>query len=310
MAPRRGGSSSSSSYSSSCPGAFETTDSRVYLACIVIFFVVYLGIALSLSGARKKAGTGKRLIGAPYIVALLFMLIAYALDIASTVLVECETLAGSSYYSIAIAMTVFYYLAYWTLLFVVVYMLNTTLRDHTIVIIKIVLLAIVGIVFAITAAHIGVSSWNLWAVTDAGYWSNSRLIIRSAKELRVAWSVLYLLAVLAAGVLALMSSRQYGSKLLIWVSAVIFSMALWSIIAIVFAASNLTDGYPTMTFETSAALTYVQSFFQALSFILIMCIAKRGTWSKPTIPAANTTPYTQNHHAYAHAAGPQQPSYK
>ncbi|KAI8938269.1 hypothetical protein NX059_005928 [Plenodomus lindquistii] len=306
MAPRRGGSSyGSSSSSSTCPGAFEDTQSQVYFACIVLFFLVYIGIAIGLCVVRKKSGAGTRLIGVPYMSALFFMLVAYALDLVSMVLLECGTVA-STLYSLAIASSIFYLLAYWTLLFVVVYTLNTLLREHLespSKAIKMLLLAIVGVMFAITAAHIGVTSYNLWAATDDGYSSNANFIIHPAEQLRVAWNVMYFLSVITAGVLSLLtifamrSRRQSGSGLLGWVIALTFSMAVWIIIGVVVAASYLTDDFNIITFETNAALMYIQSFFQAMSFIILLCIARHGAWSKTGAAASMVAP--QDHYNQA-----------
>lgn len=56
-------------------------------------------------------------------------------------------------------------------------------------------------------------------------------------------------------------------------------MAIWSIIGVVFAASYSNDNINIITFETNAALTYVQAVFQALSFILLLCIARHRAWT-------------------------------
>lgn len=72
---------------------------------------------------------------------------------------------------------------------------------------------------------------------------------------------------------------------------------------VVFAASYLSDNFNIITFETSAALTYIQSFLQALSFILIICIARHGAWGQMATGAAPVTTYapvTQGQHIYAH----------
>lgn len=76
MAPRRGGSSGSSSGSSisSCPGAFSDTVTQVLFASDVLFLVVFFGITITLCSFRKKSGGGKKLLGVPYILALLFFL--------------------------------------------------------------------------------------------------------------------------------------------------------------------------------------------------------------------------------------------
>jgi hypothetical protein len=73
MAPKRGGSSSGGS-ASSCPDAFETSIQQVYLAQDVVFFLVFLGIAIALCSFRKKSVAGKKLLGIPYILTIFFFL--------------------------------------------------------------------------------------------------------------------------------------------------------------------------------------------------------------------------------------------
>jgi hypothetical protein len=55
------------------------------------------------------------------------------------------------------------------------------------------------------------------------------------------------------------------------------SMLLWIILGIVFAAYYLQ--LTLLTFETNAALVYLNNFAQALSFVFILCIAKHAAWS-------------------------------
>ncbi|KAL6707570.1 hypothetical protein ACN47E_003919 [Coniothyrium glycines] len=290
MAPRRGGGGGSSSGSSisSCPGAFTDRISQVYFACVVLYFAVFLVISIATCMIRKRTGTGKKLIGGPYIIALFIWLIAMGLEIVTSVLRECGTVDLDSYYSLAIATTVFYRLAYWALLFVAGYVLNIMLRKSLgspSMIIKVILLAVVGIVFALSCALIGVTAYNNWTQTSAGYDADAELIREPADQLRVAYAVLFLITVLITGglsvmtVLAMRAGKLPGARLLIWVVLLAVSMLIWVLIDLVFAASFLHDNYQALDFATQAALNYVQSFFQALSFVFLLCIAKHSSWN-------------------------------
>jgi len=315
MAPRRSGGSggSSSGSSSSCPGAFSDTISQVYFGCIVVFLAVFLGIAIAFCTVRKRSGVGKKLLGAPYVVALLLWIIAYALDLVGSVLRECGTVDLDSYYSLSIATSIFYYLAYYALLFVVAYTLNIMLRSHlggSIMPFKIILLAILAIMFALSCAIMGVNSYNNWTQTSAGYDADAELLMEPAERLRVAYSVLFLLSVLISGglslitIFAMRSRRLAGGDLLGWVVTLIFSMVVWVLLQIVFAAAYLQDSYEILDFTTQVALLYVQSFFQALSFIILLCIAKHASWNST---AAMDATQSQPMYAYGNTNG--QPAY-
>lgn len=64
-------------------------------------------------------------------------------------------------------------------------------------------------------------------------------------------------------------------------------MVVWVLLQIVFAAAYLQDSYEILDFTTQAALIYVQSFFQALSFIILLCIAKHASWNSTSAADAN-----------------------
>ncbi|CAO2654286.1 Nn.00g110190.m01.CDS01 [Neocucurbitaria sp. VM-36] len=319
MAPRRGGGSSSGGgvSVSSCPGAFSDTYSQVFFANTVLFFAVFLGISIALCTIRKKSGAGKKILGVPYIFAVFLFLLSYGLDLISSVLVECGTVNLNSYYSLLIASNVFWYVGYWLLLFVIVYVLNTMLRERlggVTVVFKVIYLAILGLMFALTCGQIGLSCYNLWTQTDAGYDAGAQLLTYSAERVRIAYSVLYFLSVLASGALSLVTvfslrSRRHATGDLVgWIIALYFAMVLWCILSIVFAAATLQN--TNLTFDTSAALSYILNFFQALSFIFLLCIAKHAAWSK-TADNATSSMYDPATHqpAYAPAMVPQQQQY-
>lgn len=78
MAPKRGGGGGGSSSGGSvntCPGAFSSTYEQAFLANDVLFFAVYLGIAVALCVFRKKGVAGKELLGLPYIGLIFFSLV-------------------------------------------------------------------------------------------------------------------------------------------------------------------------------------------------------------------------------------------
>jgi hypothetical protein len=66
MAPRRGGRNDSV-----CAGAFSGIPSQVYFAEDVLFFTAFLSIGVALCVFRKRGGAGKKLLGIPYILAVL-----------------------------------------------------------------------------------------------------------------------------------------------------------------------------------------------------------------------------------------------
>ncbi|KAF1848429.1 uncharacterized protein K460DRAFT_275791 [Cucurbitaria berberidis CBS 394.84] len=283
---------------SSCPGAFAETYSQVNLANIVLYFAVFLGISIALCSVRKKSGAGRKILGLPYILAIFLFLLSYGLELIAAILQECDTINTDRYYSLLIATNVFWYLAYWLLLFVVVYVLNTMLRERlsgVTAVYKVIYIAILGVMFAITCGQIGLTCYNLWTQTEAGYDANADLIVHPAEQLRVAYSVLYLISVIASGALSLMtiatlrSRRHPVGDLQGWIIALIFSMVIWVLLSVVFAAAYLQD--TLLTFEASAALTYISNFFQALSFIFLLGIAKHAAWNKTAESAAAAQGY-------------------
>jgi len=297
MAPRRGGSSSSGS-TSSCPGAFSSTLEQVAFACDVLFLAVFIGITIAMFMYRKRtSGLGKKLLSLPYIAAVLFYLLGQMCSVVASVLLQCRQTDFYSVYSWNIATTVFYNLSYILLLFVVVYTLNMMLRQqlgHVSKILKIALLVIVVFMGAITCVRIGLRSYYNWTFMQGlnSSWSSRAARVQfmlAVQRFSMAWDALYLLSVLAAGALALMTIVQLRSRrspagdLIGWVIALFLAMLFWIILIIVFAAFGL--GYVDYSIELSTTLTYLLSFSQALSFIFIICIAKHASWNTSTVVA-------------------------
>jgi hypothetical protein len=85
-------------------------------------------------------------------------------------------------------------------------------------------------------------------------------------------------------------------------------MLLWSILCIVFPALSL-EGFYTV-FEANATMTYFLNFFQVLSFVIILCIAKHTSWSNslgandPMFAPKNFGQNVQQQQLYAYAPSP------
>jgi hypothetical protein len=141
----------------------------------------------------------------------------YACSVIATVLLQCEATEIYNIYRLQIPITIFINLSYWFLLFVVVFTLNTMLRQqlgYTSAIYKGALIAIVGLMGALTCGKIGLSSYINWSRTEVG-WSRSsynRGLILTQQQYNAAYYSLYLVSVLVAGGLALMSITSLRSR--------------------------------------------------------------------------------------------------
>lgn len=141
-------------------------------------------------------------------------------SVVASVLLQCRQTDFYSVYSWNIATTVFYNLSYTLLLFVVVYTLNMMLRQqlgHVSKILKIALLVIVVFMGAITCVRIGLRSYYNWTFMQGlnSSWSSRAARVQfmlAVQRFSMAWDALYLLSVLAAGALALMTIVQLRSR--------------------------------------------------------------------------------------------------
>jgi hypothetical protein len=140
---------------------------------------------------------------------------ATILDLISTIMIQCDTLSYSSYYNIIIASNIFYGLGTWGLFFVVTYQLNKMLREQhggSNMVFKVVPLVIVAVMFAITAGHLGLSSYNVWSETDAGYNAGGSWIYGVQEKLQLAKSILQLSGLIASGALCMMTIFAMRSR--------------------------------------------------------------------------------------------------
>ncbi|KAF1832469.1 hypothetical protein BDW02DRAFT_581227 [Decorospora gaudefroyi] len=320
MAPRRGGGSAGGYSSDSCPGAFSDLFERVYLAMVVLFLVVYIGISIAQCCVHKRSGAGKKLTGAPYMLSLALMILAYGFGLVYSVGDECGALdyQYTTTFALMIADDILYYLGNWGLLFVVFYTLNTMLRERLglTMVFKIMPLVILGILFAIQFGFLGLHFYNNGELL---YGSSGEYFLEEVDKLGLANSVLFLVAVVASGALSMMSvfamrSRglpggvccsPHASMLILssltayqglvrWVVILYVTLLIRAIIGLVsYVVSNLT-------WKTSIALVYITDLCLALSFVFLLCIAKHVSWSKTTTvtPGQFYTPGTQQQTTY------------
>jgi hypothetical protein len=133
----------------------------------------------------------------------------------ASVLIECRTADLDTYYSLYIAMNIFYYLAVWILLVLVVFVLNSMLREQLgggLGIFRIIYAAICGLMFCMTCGAIGLSAYNLWTQTSDGEFSDARTLIHEQMQFRMAYCVLYLISIIASGVLSLITLLSIRSR--------------------------------------------------------------------------------------------------
>ncbi|USP75269.1 uncharacterized protein yc1106_02543 [Curvularia clavata] len=289
MAPRRssGGGYHGGSSSNTCPGAFSYWTSQANLAYYILFLIMYIGISFGLCIVRKRSGPGKRLIGVVYIFALLFAIISLALDLVNLVLSECEVSLPTDYDNVSIASTVLYHLSCLGLLFVVLYKLNSMLRSRlgsVVTTVRVILLAIFGIMAAVYIAYIALSGY-LWS-NDLYYYRNEADgLVDSTQKLSMAVRSLYLICVLVSTVLAITTVSSLrrahisGGDLLGWIITLHLFMIIWAVLAVVIPALT-TYSKLDVSPVTSFALAYILTFFQALSFIALLAIAKHASWGQ------------------------------
>lgn len=113
------------------------------------------------------------------------------------------------------ATVAFYRFAYLSLLFVAGYVLNVKLCESfgkSSRSIKVALLAEMGVVFALSCGIIGVTAYNNWTQTSAGYDAGAPLIIEPAERLRVAYAVIFFFSVLATSALSILTVVGARSK--------------------------------------------------------------------------------------------------
>lgn len=262
----------------------------------------------------------------------------YSLIIIGCVLRECRVGSIYDYYNWAIAFTVFFRLSTYLLLVVVLWVVNSALRDHLgnhPGFFKIIYGIVLGIVGVIMAVYVGIQCYNTWLNTDAGSDSDGEYLGDEQEQVTVAYWVLYLVAVVLSGALSLMAvvslrSRQAGGvrqssinydcfkliatqNLLGWVIALTFTMFIWTLFVVIEAGAGLQDNF--LGLNTYYAFEYIIDLFQSAAWIILLFIAKSAVFKAPVdnndpqIYNQTTYPTTQAQPVYQSVAQPQQYAY-
>lgn len=256
-------------------------------------------------------------------------------------LLECGVI-WRNYYDFQIAFNLFFNLANYLLLVIVVWGVNTTLIGRLKSgqsAVKVITLVLSGFMGLLTAALIGLSGYIAWSRTPAGnatLESDTSLekyidVLLSYQRYALAYWVLYLLSVIAAGGLAiatlirmrsrnilvgvgfhtissLISMLTQSQDIFFWTAALFFSMLFWVIFQIIpFAAgvANASNIQPV----TYIAIQYLNDFFLLFSYISLIFLSKSKSWehAHASQAAYNNTGYDAP--AFAPVAKPQEQQY-
>ncbi|KAF2625179.1 hypothetical protein BU25DRAFT_412980 [Macroventuria anomochaeta] len=295
MARRYGSSSSSSSCFDSSYGLYDSYELAQY-ACVVIFLAVYLGTLIAVCVVRRRTGSGKHLIGLPYMFALFFMFIQQALNFLSYTLRACDEMNDmESLYDWNIASLVFYGLETFLFLFVVIYTLNIMLRKqlgHNPSALKIAFGLDLFVLGGLLLSYVVLLCYTYWR---AGRFYRTRLSGFSFNYIAstyvcLAFDAVYMISILASGVLSLLAARSLKKKhvasgsLMVWISVLILSLFVYTLLSIIQISSQLS--YGLYFGEASYTVMYwITSFCRGLAFITIIFIARNPVWRPNTFAA-------------------------
>jgi hypothetical protein len=128
---------------------------------------------------------------------------------------QCGQANLSSFYNLNIVATVFYGIGYWSLLVVVVWTLPSMLRerlDRKSKLSRAICLATVVFMGFFTCVNIGLQCYHLWLNTVDGLYSGQPAFFEEQLRIGLAYWVLYLASILAAGALVLLAMQPMRSK--------------------------------------------------------------------------------------------------
>ncbi|KAF2730742.1 hypothetical protein EJ04DRAFT_567425 [Polyplosphaeria fusca] len=320
MAPRRGGGGGGGgggSVSASCPDPFTGyTTTPEEFASICVFLVVALLTLIAMFRVRKRHPGAKRILGGIYIVGLLFFFIGYALQLVGTLLLECGTTPYLTYYNWTIAWNILFRISTFLLLVCTVWLVNCSLREklgHSSTYFNVIYGVVLGVIGILAAALVGLTCYNIWSLTQDYYWYDDAPanLGQAQNKLGLAHWILYWLAALVAGALSIVNIVSMRSKrintqgLLGWIIALTISMFIWVLFNIVefgIVVSPNLNVYPPLEFYTAAS--WIINFFQALSWIFLIVIAKSRALAPSTTADTNAPMYPNNTYL-----GPQGPVY-
>jgi voltage-gated potassium channel Kch len=245
---------------------------------------------------------------------------ANALQIIDILLVECDTFANFwDHYKILVPVIIFAYLAYFLLLVMVVYNVNDLLRQqhgHNPSYVKYIYGSTLVVVGGVTVGLIVLECWS--------YFNN---FVFAGPRIRLAFYVLYMLAVIIASVMAaatIFSMRSRGTSnrvsspsylspsctpltrsqnLITWTGAVMFSMLFWIILSVAQSAAYFSFTYLGDT--TYQAFYWLENIFKAFAWICLLFIAKSNVLGASTGNAVAQV-YNAQNPAYDPVPVPQQ----
>ncbi|KAK1958806.1 hypothetical protein LY78DRAFT_725633 [Colletotrichum sublineola] len=305
MAPKRGKGGSSGgnpSIPASCPGAFLSPDSVVDFVLCILVFVVFVAVFFWRCSSNVRTSAGKKLIGLPYVLSVICFLIGYACLWISVLLQECKVGSYYDFYYWAIAVNILIGIGNWLLLFVIVWTLNTMLQEHLgyrMNVCKVICKVILAVTGMLTCARIGLSSYNLWTIPEYWFPSELEILYDGYLKLNVAYWGFYLLSTITSGVFSLItiislkSRRFISSRLLGWIVTLLISNVIWVLLIMVLCSSDITASIDSWT--TRTVVGYPADFFQALSCLLFIFIAKDSAWSMETSTGTNTIAAVSHH---------------
>ncbi|KAF6791646.1 hypothetical protein CSOJ01_14331 [Colletotrichum sojae] len=334
MAPRRGGGGGGGSRISapSCPGAFSYTTDIIFFAGDVAFFVLFFAVFITGLRMRKRARSGKKLIGFPYFLSIFCLVVAFCFSWISRLLQECQVGSHDGVYYWQIAIDIFSGVGNWLLLFVVVWTLNKILREHLgyhSTVSTIIFMALLVFMGLLTAARIVLGSYNSWAYTIISPDSYTSMLWEAAEKLCIVYWVFYLSSTIVSlsfslSAIASMKSKHLDGavshsyfdgdaktdllqRLLGWVIGLLITMVLWIIFVIVSVASDLTGFIDSWI--TAVVVSYVGNLLQTFTFVVLFIIAKKADWSHDAHDDQDTPSYlaAQPNVAYTPGAAQFQP---
>ncbi|KAF2743835.1 hypothetical protein M011DRAFT_528797 [Sporormia fimetaria CBS 119925] len=275
---------------STCPGAFRedslaSTGPLFYFISYCVFFVVTVGIIYGFFRTRKRHGHAKHLLGPVFGLTIFCLLIAYALIITGTVLVECSVQSWREYPNWGIAWAIFYRLGEFLLLVLAFHNANATLRqglNSSQTRLKILSACVLGIMGCLSIAVLAVTAYNSWTETYAGL-GHDDVDSDTYLHLYFAYYFLYLLAAVVgssisvASIFSLRSRRICPAKLRGWTIALAVSMTLWPLLTVAQYGSYI-DPNGRWNINVSYAWAILVPFFQSLAFIAMLLIAKAASF--------------------------------
>ncbi|KAF1828425.1 hypothetical protein BDW02DRAFT_239987 [Decorospora gaudefroyi] len=255
---------------------------KAIVACHILFMMFMAAFGVTVYVLRKSgkriSDVSKSLLGLPFIGSVVCYSISTLIWIIFWIVLRC---GGSADINWLVAPYLFQSLAYWLLLFVVVYQLNMVLlqqlgQGEVSKLLKFACLIAVGFIGVLTFIQIILES-NAWARYDDRYGSDDRL--ETAFQFKAAWISLYFICVLAGGALALftITTKNAAGGLVIHLALLFLWMILWVILEIVIAARKL-DG----AVLEDVGVLWMQRIAQALTYVFVLCIARHTAWSQST----------------------------